>query len=177
MQQTNIENSIRGRCNRASGALFEKWLSAACEYYWNLGYACIEKTPEPMVPIKPYGTRNRGQFIAYYSKQAQPDFKGCLCDGSCILFDAKHTDSDRIQQSAVSDKQRELFDRYEKMGAHCYVVVSIGLESFYRVPWDVWKQMKEMYGHKYMAKGKELEAYRVPHNLSIVKFLEGVEIK
>nr|DAM32582.1 MAG TPA: recombination protein [Caudoviricetes sp.] len=157
--------------------MFERWLEAASGYYWEQGYACIEKTPEPMIPLKPYGVRKKGQFIACYSKQAQPDFKGVLCDGTCIIFDAKHTDADRIQQSAVTDKQKELFDKYEMMGAHCYVVVSIGLQSFYRVPWDVWKHMKENFGHKYMAVDKELKEYQVPYNCCTVKYLEGVALR
>lgn len=33
-----------------------------------------------MRPIKVYGDRRKGQFIAIYTKQAQPDFKGTLCD-------------------------------------------------------------------------------------------------
>lgn len=173
-----MENTAaKGRSNRATGNMFEKWIESSCEYYWNMGYACIEKTPEPMIPLKPYGDRKKGQFIACFSKKAQPDFKGALCDGTCIIFDAKHTDQDRIQQSVITDKQRELLEKYEKMGAHCYVVVSIGLQRFYRVPWDVWKNMKELYGHKYMTPDEELKPFEVPHNLCTVKFLEGVELK
>lgn len=162
--------------NRGAGALFEQWLQAACEYYWSQGYACIDKTPEPMRPIRPYGDRGRGQFVACYVRQAQPDFKGVLCDGTCIIFDAKHTEKERIQQSAVTEMQWRLFDRYEAMGAKCFVVVSVRLESFYRIPWDIWKQMKGKFGHKYMASGRELENYRVPDRNCTVLFLEGVEL-
>lgn len=171
----DVNRQIAGRRNRESGAMFERWLEAACEFYWDKGYACIEKTPEPMIPLKPYGNRSRGQFIACFSKQAQPDFKGVLCDGTCIIFDAKHTDKDRIQQSAVTEKQWEVFERYEAMKAKCYVVVSMGLSSFYRVPWKVWKGMKELFGRKYMA-AAELESYRIPDRYCTVLFLEGVEI-
>lgn len=168
---------ISGVRSRASGEAFERWISAACEYYRREGYAVIEKTPEPMKPLRPYGDRRTGQFIACYIKQAQPDFKGALCDGSCIIFDAKHTEKDRIQQGVVTDAQWEAFDRYEAMGAKCYVIVSIGLESFYRIPWDIWKNMKELFGHKYMAVGEELEPYRVPDKNCTILFLEGVELR
>lgn len=168
---------ITGAKSRASGEAFESWMSAACEYYQSKGYAVIEKTPEPMKPLRPYGGRRSGQFVACYTKQAQPDFKGALCDGSCIIFDAKHTEKDRIQQSAITETQWEIFDRYEAMGAKCYVIVSIGLESFYRIPWGIWKKMKELFGHKYMAVGKELEPYKIPDRNRTILFLEGVKLR
>lgn len=172
-----VSNQIKGRINRANGEYFENWITSACDFYWQQGYACIEKTPEPMRPLKPYGDRKNGQFIACYKKQAQPDYKGALCDGSCIIFDAKHTDKDKILQSVITTTQAETFDKYEKMGAKCYVIVSIGFQKFYRVPWSVWKTMKERYGHKYMSEDNELEPFRVPYTGFIVRFLEGVELK
>lgn len=173
----DFQRHIIGVRSRASGEIFERWISTACEYYWKQGYACIEKTPEPMKPIRPYGNRSTGQFIACYTRQAQPDFKGVLCDGSCIIFDAKHTEKDRIQQSVITAEQWEILDKYEAMGARCYVVVSVGLRNFYRIPWDIWKRMGGMFGHKYMALGMELENYRVPDRNCTVLFLEGVELK
>ena len=152
-------------------------MSAACEYYQRKGYAVIEKTPEPMKPIRPYGDRRTGRFIACYTKQAQPDFKGVLCDGSCIIFDAKHTEKDRIQQNVITEAQWEAFDKYETMEAKCYVIVSIKLESFYRIPWSIWKKMKELFEHKYMTAGEELEPYKIPDKNCTILFLEGVELR
>lgn len=176
MKADNQAFQMINRRNRADGALFEQWIQTACDYYWSKGYACIEKTPEPMRPIRPYGERSRGQFIACYVKQAQPDFKGVLCDGTCIIFDAKHTEKDRIRQDVVTETQYRLFERYESMGAKCFVIVSIGLESFYRIPWSAWKQMGILFGHKYMAFGRELEEYKVPLRNCTILFLEGVEL-
>ena len=112
----------------------------------------------------------------YYEKKGQPDYKGILCDGSGIMFEAKHTDSDRINQSAVTDKQWESLDIYEKFGAHCYVMVSMGLMRFYRVPWDVWKQMKKRFGHKFMTE-QELKPYQLQQKQCKILFLEGVELR
>lgn len=170
-----MSNQSRGRQNRAYGETFEKWIGYACEYYWDKRWACIEKTPEPMKPLKPY-ERSRGTFVACFSKRAQPDFKGVLCDGSCIIFDAKHTEKDRISQSAVSIEQEKMFDRYSEMGAHCYVVVSAALQRFFRVPWNIWKNMKELYGRKYMLVETELEKFEIPSRNCTIMFLEGVEI-
>lgn len=172
---TSPNRSLIGRRNRQSGEMFEKWLEDSCEFYFSQGVACIDKTPEPMKPLKPYGDRKMGQYIACFTKKAQPDFKGALCDGSCIVFDAKHTDTDKIQKGAVTEKQWETFDRYEKMGARCYIVVSLGMNEFFRVPWNVWKSMKEMFGHRYMTL-KELTPYQVIQKYCKILFLEGVEL-
>ncbi len=122
-----------GRRSKAVGEAFERWITNACEFYLRNGWAYIEKTP---------------------------DYKGILCDGSGIMFEAKHTDSDRINQNVVTDTQWKSLDIYERFGAHCYVMVSVGLMKFYRVPWDVWKNMKELFGHKFMTE-QELELYRL----------------
>lgn len=100
--------------------------------------------------------RNRGQFICCFTKQAQPDFKGILMDSTMILFDAKHTDKDKISRDVVTAEQQACFERYMKLGAMCFLVVSLEFKEFYRVPWVVFRDMKKIYGHKYMNR-EELE--------------------
>lgn len=120
-----------GRRSKASGETFERWISNACEFYLQNGWAHIEKTPEPFHIT---GKDRDGTVKGYYEKKGQPDYKGILCDGTGIMFEAKHTDGDRIRQNVVTDTQWESLDIYEKFGAHCYVMVSLGLTKFYRVP-------------------------------------------
>jgi recombination protein U len=67
-------------------------------------------------------------------------------------------------------------DIYEKFGAHCYVMVSLGLTKFYRVPWATWKKMKELFCHKFMTE-QELEPYRLQEKQCTILILEGVELK
>lgn len=43
----DLKRQITGRRSKASGELFEHWLSHACEFYLSKGLAHIEKTPEP----------------------------------------------------------------------------------------------------------------------------------
>lgn len=168
----NAKRQIVGRRNKAAGDLFEKWIISACDYYFGEGIACIQKTPEPVRVLSHLD--NKGRFMACFIKQAQPDFKGCLMDGSCIIFDVKHTENDRINQSVVTTEQEEILDKYEKMGARCFIIVSLGMQDFYRIPWNIWKNMKEMFGHKYMAKDTELIPYKVPDTSCIILFLEGI---
>ena len=92
------------------------------------------------------------------------------------MFEAKHTDSDKINQNVITDSQWKSLDVYERFGAHCYVMVSIKLIKFYRVPWDVWKKMKELFGHKFMS-DDELEPYRLKERQCTILMLEGVALK
>ena len=92
------------------------------------------------------------------------------------MFEAKHTDNDRIKQNVITDNQWKNLDLYEGFGAHCYVMVSLGLAKFYRVPWNIWKQMKKLFGHKFMTE-QELEPYRLQERQCIIFILEGVELK
>lgn len=120
--------------------------------------------------------RNRGQFICCFTKQAQPDFKGILMDSTMILFDAKHTDKDKISRDVVTAEQQACFERYMKLGAMCFLVVSLEFKEFYRVPWVVFRDMKKIYGHKYMNR-EELEPYRIKYSNGVVKYLDGIVLR
>lgn len=169
----DVNRRAIGRRSRVAGDTFENIINGSCRYYRDKGAAIIEKTPEPMRPLKPYG--RAGQFIACFEKQAQPDYKGVLCDGTAIIFEAKHTDADRIQESVITETQRRNFDDFQRMGAQCFVMVSMKFRDFYRVPWEVFGNMKPRFGRKYMT-GKELEPYRLKEQKGTVLILEGVEL-
>ncbi len=172
MAVNDLKRQITGMRSKESGELFERWLSRACEFYLSKGLAHIEKTPEPFHIT---GKDSNGTVRGYYEKKGQPDYKGILCDGTGIMFEAKHTDSDRINQSVVTDTQWKNLDIYERFGAYCYVMVSIRLERFYRVPWNIWKCMKKLFGHKYMNE-QELLSYRLLEKQQTILILEGVEL-
>lgn len=159
-----------GRRGKASGAAFERALSAACGHYMAEGLARIEKTPEPFHIT---GKGPDGTVRGYYEGKAQPDFKGVLRGGAGIVFEAKRTESDRIRQGAVTAAQWEALDGYERMGAGCYVMASVGQSGIYRVPWGVWKRMGELFGHKHMD-GGDLAPYRVRERGGTLLILEGL---
>lgn len=167
-----MDFAIQNTINRAAGQSFEELISEALDYYFEKGYASIEKTPEPMKVLKQNSDRT---FTSVYTKKAQPDYKGVLLGGQAIIFEAKYTANDRIRQEAVIKEQEELFERYQKMDAQCFVMVCIRGTDFFRVPWNVWKGMKEMFGHKYMNK-RELERYRI-HMKQVLLLLEGIELR
>lgn len=169
--ERHIRAQITGKQARVAGNYFENMISASCEYYRDRGLAKIEKTPEPM---KPLGAKNRkGQFLACYTKQAQPDYGGTLKGGWSIYFEAKHTDDDRIEQRRLTQEQQDDLEAHHKLGALTFVLVSFGLCDFYRVPWPVWRDMAETYGRKYV-KQVELIPYEVPATAGYIKFLHGI---
>lgn len=170
----NVQRSIRGGQSRQAGAYFEGMIEASLRWYRDKGLAEITKTPEPM---KPLGKPNqRGQFLACFTKAAQPDFKGTLSGGRSVVFEAKHTISDRIEYKATTEEQNEQLERHHKLGAVVFVLVAFNLQGFYRVPWPVWRDMKEIYGRKYL-KPAELEQYRVQYIAGVLKLLDGIELK
>lgn len=166
----NPYRQYKGAMAKAAGEMFEKIIEMTCIYYKNKKIAVIEKTPEPMKPVKSFGG---GRFIAYFEKQAQPDYKGTLKGGQAIIFEAKHTDKDQIEQSRLTDEQMDSLKSYYEMGAICFVLVSIGMDKFYRVPWEVWRDMKYLYNRKHMKIG-ELEEYKVPVKQGLIMLLDGL---
>ena len=162
--------SYQGKRNRALGLKFEDIVTEACEHYKINGIAYIEKTPEPMRVI---GVINRklGHFKAVFEKVAQPDYKGTLAGGRAIVFEAKHTETDRIKQDAVTEDQRDALNLHETMGAECFVIVCLD-NKYYRVPWAKWKTMKEDCGHKYM-NAADLNPYILGTWPGHLRFLEN----
>lgn len=146
-----------GRAAKEKGKRFEARLDASFDYYRTTGFALIEKTPEPMRPTKSIGN---GKFIAYYEKKAQPDYKGVLKGGREILFEAKYTSADRMEQSRVLDSQAEYMTKHAELGARCYVIAGFDSGEVYCIPWRVWSTMKEQFGRKYVTEA-DLDNYRV----------------
>lgn len=169
----SIRRSYIGARSRAEGAGFEAIISSACDYYRAIGRADIEKTPEPMKPLG--GADRAGRFLACYTKQAQPDYKGILKGGRAINFEAKHTDSDRMTADRVSDAQALRLSRTESLGGVAFVLCSFYGRDFYRVPWPVWRDMKRLFGRKYITPA-DLAEYRIRVAApGVLLFLEGVE--
>ncbi len=159
---------IAGRRSRAAGEMWENMIEAACKHYRYTGEAEITKTPEPMKPLA--RPNSRGQFLACYTKQAQPDYKGTRKGGQAVVFEAKHTDGDRLLQSVVSEEQEKQLNRHEALGADCFVLVSFGFQQFYKIPWETFRNMKERYGRKYITP-EDIEEYKVRYLGGVLRFL------
>lgn len=161
-------NAIRGAQNRAAGAYFEEQIKAACAEYRKLQYADIDKTPEPTRQLTKMD--EKGQFRACYEKKAQPDFKGTLMGGRSVVFEAKFTSTGKIKQEAVTQQQEESLDRHEGLGAVCFVLVAFGMNDIRRVPWSMWKQMKQELGRRYITP-EDWQQFKIRQKNGILDFL------
>ena len=166
--QQHYRAVMAGKRNRVAGEHWEAMIEATCRHYRLKGVAEITKTPEPM---KPLGRPNsKGQFLACYTKSAQPDYKGTLAGGRAIVFEAKHTDTDRMSRSVISEEQEKQLDRHMALGAECFVMVSFGIQEYFRIPWPVFRDMKEHYGRKYITP-EDVQEYKVRYIGGVLQFL------
>lgn len=162
-----------GKRARSNGEFFERVIEFSCMYYKKIGAADIQKTPEPMRVLAPLD-RKKGTFKACFAKQAQPDFKGVLQGGQAVIFEAKHTESNRIEQNRLTDEQIINFDSQHKLGAKCFVLVSFEIKRFYKVPWIVWRDMQEVFKKKSVNE-KDLAPYKVEYKSGVLQFLTQYE--
>ena len=163
---SNPKRRYNGAVNKARGRRFEERLDLAFEYAKAKGYAYIEKTPEPLRPIKSF---ENGKFIAVYEHKAQPDYKGVLAGGKCVVIEAKFTSTDRIDQTRVTRNQAEQLERYSRLGAACYVITGFASGNVYLIRWETWQNMKDAFGHKY-ATEDDLKARRVCEANGVLDF-------
>lgn len=160
--------AITGRRNREAGQHFESIIEASCKHYRLNHIAEIEKTPEPTKQLG--GMDSRGRFMACYTKKAQPDYKGTVEGGRSIVFEAKHTYTDRLQQSEVTEDQEKRLNRHAALGAECFVLVSFSFRQFFKIPWEVFRGMKDRYGRKYI-KPEDVKEYEVRYIGGVLYFI------
>ena len=160
--ETAAEVRARNKKVRHEGGKFEDMILAACAVYREKGIAEIDKVPEPRKVVGRTGGRTSA-MICINAAKAHPDFMGSVApEGKCIVFDAKHTDKDRIQQNALTENQTKILRSHQRCGADCFVSVSFGFEDFFLIPFEVWDGMKDVFGRKYILPTDEgIQRFRV----------------
>lgn len=139
----------------------------------HLPIASIDKTPEPFrVTSKNHRT---GEFTGRFSTHAQPDFQGTLYGGRSIMFEAKRTSKDRITRNVLTDTQMDVLEKHSRLGALCGVCICIQ-DDFFFIPWNVWRDMKEMYGRQYL-KPDDIEEYKVKFDGAVHFLMHTEELK
>lgn len=152
-KNSNPEKYFLGRHIRELGKEFEQKVQSICEIYELNHLARIEKTPEPMKILKHL---ENGKFETVFEKAAQPDFKGVIKDGRCVVFDAKFTETEKITFRILSDYQRKVLLKYDELGAIAFVLVGFINGAIYNIDIHTWEHMKEKFG-RYYIKQEELE--------------------
>lgn len=170
------KRQLQGYKSRELGGELENLIEAACKVYRLYKLAEVEKTPEPFRVMSGKHQLSSGVwgFEGVFTAQAQPDFKGTIKGGRSVVFEAKASDRDRIDQNVVTVEQARALRAHAKLGAEAFVLVSLSLRDFYRVPWAIWEDMKAKYGHKHMT-ADELEEFRVPMKQGFLRIFQGLE--
>ena len=156
IDEEKLRQQYKNRQNNAQGQHFEREILAGCRMYQQHGIAAIDKTPEPFRVSK---KSQNGIFTGRFSTPAQPDFQGTLHGGRSIVFEAKRTSKDRINRNVLTDTQMDVLEKHNRLGALCGVCVNIK-DDFFFIPWNVWRDMKEMYGRQYL-KAEDIGKYKV----------------
>lgn len=167
ISEDKLRQQYQNKLNNAQGQHFEREILAGCKMYERFKIAVIDKTPEPFRVTK---KSRDGVFTGRFSTPAQPDFQGTLHGGRSIVFEAKRTSKDRITRNVLTDTQMEILENHNRLGALCGVCISIQ-DDFFFIPWNVWRDMKEMYGRQYI-KAEDVEQFRVSFD-GVVHFLDN----
>lgn len=155
-RQAKAWQRYRNRQSNGFGKNFERFISIGCDYYRENGIADICKVDEPFRVIK---LKGGGRFEGQFTRNANPDFEGTLKGGGSICFEAKYTSSNLIKKSVITEKQEEVLNFKHGLGA--YVGVCVGIkERYFFVPWEIWSNMKEIYGRVSVGV-EELKRYEV----------------
>ena len=107
-----------------------------------------------------------GIFKGRFTAPAQPDFQGTLAGGRSIVFEAKHTTTDRLKRDVLTGEQQDTLAHHHRMGAVAAVCAGIG-NNFFFVPWVIWRDMKKHFGRKYVT-AANLEPFRVRFNGAVL---------
>ena len=162
----NDTRSFLAYAANEKGRGFEADILRACELYRRNGLAVINKVSEPYRVIKKL---EGGRFLGQHTANAEPDFKGVIKGGRAIAFEAKYTSKSRIQRSVVTEEQMDWLQEQREMGAVTFVCICIK-DRFFSIPWVVWRDMKKIFGKKYLMPG-DIAQYEVAYTHGVM-FME-----
>ena len=86
-----------------------------------------------------------------------------------IAFEAKHTDTERLQFRAVTPTQAQALQDFHKMGAFSAVCAGIG-DQYFMIPWSIFAGMKTLLGRQYV-RVEDVQKYRVKFD-GVIWFLD-----
>lgn len=160
---TNAYKSYQNKRNNAQGHFFERVIESGCKRYKAEERANINKTPEP---FRVLAKERNGIFKGRFTANAEPDFIGTLKNGRAIVFEAKYTSTEKMKRNVLSSEQIKALRLHHKLGAVAGVCIGIK-DLFYFIPFEVWEDMKKIYGRQYLKK-EDIEEYEVKFNGSVL---------
>lgn len=161
-------NRYRAGVSNTRGRVFEDAIRQGCAWYAHTGKAKVEKIPEPFRVTE---KRGNGVFVGRFTAHAQPDFQGTLDGGRSIIFEAKYTATESMKRDVLTQMQMDTLEAHHRCGALAGVCVGIQ-ESFFFVPWPIWKDMKKHFG-RLSVTAEDLEPFGVAFNGAVL-FLDYI---
>ena len=76
-----------------------------------------------------------------------------------------------MKRDVLTKEQQDALERHAARGALAAVCAGIG-DKFFFVPWQMWRDMKQLYGRKYVT-AADLEPWRVRFNGAVL-FLDYI---
>ena len=78
------------------------------------------------------------------------------------MYEAKYTSGDKIGADRVTEAQADYLTKKAAVGAFCYVLAGFPSGRVYKIPWEIWRDMKAYFGRKYIKEtDPELQQYVV----------------
>jgi recombination protein U len=159
-ENTILSRNEQGKLNRQRGAEFERLIEISLDELRKRGKAYITKNCEPYKILRSIG---KGRFITVHQANNQPDYKGLLNKGKSVIMEAKYTAGNSIPQTRLTPNQTEIINEYEAFGAKCYLILGFGDGKIYRIPWQLWRDMKTLFGRKHI-KQSDINRYKVSYD-------------
>ena len=79
------------------------------------------------------------------------------------MFEAKFTAAGKMEQNRVLPGQADYLEQHQALGARCYIIAGFGSGAVYRLPWNIWRDMKKHFGRKHVTEADvEITDYLVP---------------
>ena len=75
-----------------------------------------------------------------------------------------------MNRSVISPEQEKQLDSHTTLGAECFVMVSFDFRQYFKVPWPIFRDMKQHYGRKYITP-EDVGAYEVKYSGGVLRFL------
>ncbi|EFF41609.1 Holliday junction resolvase RecU [Mycoplasmopsis alligatoris] len=124
------------------GMLLETILNKTINYYWSNNIAYIEKKQVP-ITFKSISNLNGKLSLdnAVVSSKSTVDYIGCY-NGAFLAFEAKSTNSEKLEISNIKDHQVEYLNLIHKSGGYALFVIFFSkYNEFYILPINVYHRL------------------------------------
>ena len=155
-------NNARDKSKANRGRSFEELINMANRDYQEEGVAVIHKVPTEFLPIRGKDGKVNGCKV---TQKSCVDYLGHY-KGIAVAIEAKSVKGNTISFMEVQDHQAAFLDDWMSsgQGQKAYILVSFGMEHFYRIPWIYWKSGRDAW-HLHRQTGEKTYRFDLDHGV------------